>query len=314
MITNNDKLDVFENFYVDRNLPKFRKHEEHQTSQVDTPMSGNSMDPVVPSRIMVRQDTGTFDIHSTEHRQIIDYLRYVRSASPTLANKFRYFFAKRVVFTRHGRGKAKREHLHVDYEDIGQFFANMHTMMTDLDLKEKDIKYYEDIINNAMALGQQALVELLMTQRDTLLAELSMIKDHKVKYVTEKEVVSYYKKAKHSEFLHMAWITNFTRVVPPEVAEMKKYCDERGWFDNYAVLYFDRKGESAQMTAEQKRMAADPILFGLIQNSDKLYFVADWEDEYCDLTLDKMLKVIGKDVLTLNSASVKSRIEKMRAD
>ena len=41
--------------------------------------------------------------------------------------------------------------------------------------------------------------------------------------------------------------------------------------------------------------------------------MADWTDDYCDLTLDKMLKVIGKDVLELNKSSLVNRIEKIKA-
>jgi hypothetical protein len=31
----------------------------------------------------------------------------------------------------------------------------------------------------------------------------------------------------------------------------------------------------------------------LIAGSNKLYYVADWVDEYCDLTLEKFIDVIG---------------------
>ena len=49
------------------------------------------------------------------------------------------------------------------------------------------------------------------------------------------------------------------------------------------------------------------------ENSDRLYYVADWTDEYCNLTLDKMLKVIGEDALELNKASLRKMIEKIKA-
>ena len=94
--------------------------------------------------------------------------------------------------------------------------------------------------------------------------------------------------------------------------EIKKAADERGWFDNYLVLYFTTKGiESAELTKEEVRQKKDPILFGVIRNSRKLYFVADWTDEYCNLTLDKMLKVLKKEVLTVNNEDVRSYIDKI---
>lgn len=39
----------------------------------------------------------------------------------------------------------------------------------------------------------------------------------------------------------------------------------------------------------------DPILFGKIKETDKLYFIADWQDEHCDLTFDKLIDFMGKD-------------------
>jgi len=62
------------------------------------------------------------------------------------------------------------------------------------------------------------------------------------------------------------------------------------------------------MTEKEKEKAKDPILFGVMKNSRNLYFIADWEDEYCDLTLSKMLNVLGKKSLTINNKSVKSRL------
>jgi len=40
----------------------------------------------------------------------------------------------------------------------------------------------------------------------------------------------------------------------------------------------------------------DPILFGVIDGKRKLYFVGEWEDEYCNLTLDQMADVLGREV------------------
>lgn len=310
MITDNDKLEIFEDFFVDRELPKFKKQDE--THSFNT--SDQMMDPSTPMSIRGNTAMIRAPQFRIEDRQVIDTLEWIKFNNPTLRNKVKYFLARRFLFTK--SGTAKREKVvsvHIDYETIGQFFQNMHTTMHDLGIKDKDVSFYTSLVNNAKDLGQVALVEKLMAERDVVLAELSMIKEHSVKYITEEEVVAYYKKAKHSKHLHMTWIRNFARVIPQDAVDVKKQCDELGWFDNYVVLHFDRDGSSAEMTNEEKRRAKDPILFGLIQNSRKLYFVADWTDDYCDLTLDKMLKVIGKDVLELNNESLKTRIEKIKA-
>ena len=58
---------------------------------------------------------------------------------------------------------------------------------------------------------------------------------------------------------------------------------------------FDRK---RKIEAEKKQK--DPILFGTFQNRekkvciDRFYYLGDWIDEFCDLTLDKMINETDK--------------------
>ena len=46
----------------------------------------------------------------------------------------------------------------------------------------------------------------------------------------------------------------------------------------------------------QEHKEKDPIVFGIFTDKeniftlDRLYYVADWVDEYCDLTLDKLVE------------------------
>jgi hypothetical protein len=95
------------------------------------------------------------------------------------------------------------------------------------------------------------------------------------------------------------------------VVEAKKEADKLKVFDNYAVLYFSPKGKKEEeiLTKEEKKRAADPILFGVINNSNKLYYIADWVDEYCDLTLDKLLDKIDEKSFEVTNKSVKTIIK-----
>ena len=44
---------------------------------------------------------------------------------------------------------------------------------------------------------------------------------------------------------------------------------------------------------KQREKRRDPILFGLIKNSRKLYFICDWKTDTDDLTLEKLEKELG---------------------
>ena len=51
----------------------------------------------------------------------------------------------------------------------------------------------------------------------------------------------------------------------------------------------------------------------MFNKSKKLYYIADWKDEYCDLTLDEMFEKIGGNVGEVNNESVKTFIDKIKA-
>ena len=62
-------------------------------------------------------------------------------------------------------------------------------------------------------------------------------------------------------------------------------------FDNYCILHYDPENNAISPTVAGKM--ADPILFGMIQGSTNLYYIADWIDEYCDLTLDRFIEELS---------------------
>ena len=74
-------------------------------------------------------------------------------------------------------------------------------------------------------------------------------------------------------------------------------------FDNYVILHYDPEGNSVAMTNKEKeeevRKAKDPILFGVISGSNKLYYICDWIDEVIgdDLTWDTVVDSLGKEIL-----------------
>jgi hypothetical protein len=77
-------------------------------------------------------------------------------------------------------------------------------------------------------------------------------------------------------------------------------------FDNYVVLHYDPQANAYGMTQEEVRKKKDPILFGVIHSSNKLYFVGDWIDEVCDLTLEQLGVVVGQE--KLDEASLKVNV------
>lgn len=88
--------------------------------------------------------------------------------------------------------------------------------------------------------------------------------------------------------------SEFPRVLPKKVRTILKNLQTKKIFDSYMILYTDfSKPEEELKSTKTLIKEKDPILFGTFNdNPDKLYFIIDWEDEYCDLTLDKLVDTL----------------------
>lgn len=87
--------------------------------------------------------------------------------------------------------------------------------------------------------------------------------------------------------INLTPIVNFGRPIPPEVGVKLKRARETKLFSDFTVLH---AGTAWIKTAAQKIREKDPILFGTVAaQPDRLYFIADWVDEQCHLTLSELL-------------------------
>jgi len=86
-------------------------------------------------------------------------------------------------------------------------------------------------------------------------------------------------------------LENYEREIPNEVVEVLQKV--KSLFTNFIVVFTDYTKEKEHQKKYVKRI--DPILFGMFKDYststivERLYFIADWEDELCDLTLDKLV-------------------------
>ena len=100
-------------------------------------------------------------------------------------------------------------------------------------------------------------------------------------------------------------LERYEREIPDEIVEVIDKTKEL--FDQMYIVYTDYTGkEERKIEAEKKQK--DPILFGTFQNKekkicvDRFYYLGDWIDEYCDLTLDKMMnetEKLGRNIIRI---------------
>lgn len=154
---------------------------------------------------------------------------------------------------------------------------------------DKRIKNLEKAFLKAVDDGQDALSKKMLAEFDRLSREALMMAKG-VKYSIELEHINKYKRSiKDGGHISDTLFGEYTRVIPSDVLKRKKEVEDL--FDSFVIYhYFNKKQEDVKdMGEHEKAKMRDPILFGRIANSNRLYFIADWEDEYCTLTFDEIV-------------------------
>jgi hypothetical protein len=205
--------------------------------------------------------------------------------------------------------KQEKEKRVVSKISIIEFFTRLSGSYTELTPIAEVAQHYEKALVQANTMGQTALFEKLKDLIDVIKGEAILIAMGLKKYVTEEQIVNFYEQVGEDKHLKLTWIRNFGRIIPERIYEAKKSVDGRKIFDNYVILHYDPENNGEKLTKKQVEDKKDPILFGVIKNSRKLYFIADWKDDYCELTLEEMFNVLGEKTLIINNKNVKTFID-----
>lgn len=173
------------------------------------------------------------------------------------------------------------------------------------------VSKYLTALHNATNIGQTALQEELIRGLITNRYESVLYAEGCYYAVTEDLVAKFASQCEKG--LKLSYLKNFSRPIPQDVIDKVAKMNELEVFDNYVVLYYDPEGTVYKETAYEEAKRRDPIIFGVIAGSKKLYYVADWIDEYCDLTLDAFVDALGieKDDLHFDAEEIKkAKLEK----
>ena len=99
-------------------------------------------------------------------------------------------------------------------------------------------------------------------------------------------------------------LAHYERIIPINI--MMELADLKTIFDELYVVYTDYTTEK-EKKVEKERKEKDPILLGAFIDVkdnpnnkksghifEKMYFIADWTDDYCDLTISKLAEKIAE--------------------
>ena len=274
----NGKVLILENIVVDSNLPKYKKEENIDSSISVTP----SFNPSI-----IIDDN------------VLDYLTYVYDNNPSLMLKFKIWLYKKFYMKTYKLGDTKSTK--ISTKQLKEFFDSVKDNIDEISYNNVNeiLNKYSTILENAEHNNQIALIERITDYAETLKFELILSSSKFNKFLTEEDLVKFYNVAsvheKYKTGLNLTYVKNFIKVIPEDITNLKKEADELKVFDNYVILHYDYTGKTISDTKAEAIKRKDPILFGVIKNSKNLYYIGDWIDDYCDLTLDDIIKKLGKE-------------------
>jgi len=171
---------------------------------------------------------------------------------------------------------------------VDVFFEKMKKSKKQLQIIDGMIEKYTSRIEKAQKFGQVALVEQMKDQIEVTKKETLALVGGVKEYLTQEQVEKLLTKT--SKHIEVDYIKNFSRHIPDNLLDLKTKLD--GVFDDYVVMHYDPKKKNTELTKKEKEKKRDPILFGIIKNSRNFYYIGDWIDEYCNLTLKDAVAII----------------------
>ena len=178
-----------------------------------------------------------------------------------------------------------------------EYFERVKSKMTEETTENIKLLYNVtmDKLKKYMVTGQKSAAKELYAKCIYFEKEQKLIDKGVTKYVLISEINNYIDNIA-DECVCVIEMRNFDRPIPDEIVDV--VADTMDIFDEFYVVFTDYTGEKRSKVAKERR-DKDPILFGNIfvdgKVSPKMYFIGDWIDDYCDLTLDKMIEAIAKD-------------------
>ena len=143
-----------------------------------------------------------------------------------------------------------------------------------------------------MITGQTPAAKIVYSKCKALEKEVELM-DHGITTFINRDIIDKYIDDVADDCVVVIELRNYERNIPDDIID--KVADTKEIFDDFYIVFTDYTGEKRAKVAKERR-DKDPILFGNIfedgKPSKKMYFIGDWVDEYCDLTLDKMMNAL----------------------
>ncbi len=159
----------------------------------------------------------------------------------------------------------------------------------------------EKLMDKYLVTGQVNGAKKILFHLENIEKEREIVKMGIDTFIYREDIENYIENVSE-QVVKIIELHRYEREIPDEIVEVIVKVKDK--FDQLYVVFTDYTGE-VEKQVEKERREKDPILFGTFQDEktnsivERFYYLGDWEDEYCDLTLDKMvneMKSNGSDI------------------
>ena len=148
--------------------------------------------------------------------------------------------------------------------------------------------------------GQTGMAKELAHQVELALRELNAAKDGFDIFIDRKDIERYIEKIS-AKCVKIIELEKYERDIPDTVVDKLSLAKKH--FDAIYVVFTDYTEKETKKVAKERR-DKDPIMFGAFHDvddenhnniyvEDRLFFIADWVEDKCDLTLEEMVREIN---------------------
>lgn len=199
---------------------------------------------------------------------------------------------------------------------IKEMFAGVKDSIKTVDKESLDarLEALKGMVKRATVTGQDKLLIKLSDEEKYIQKQYDILhsKDFN-QYVTKSELSDMINDLEDKDLKHLKLteLSNYMHDIPQKVVD--KIVEAKPYFNDFIILH-TVYGKEQKDTDKQREIEKDPIVFGILDNSesvddknydwsDRYYFIADWVDEYCDFDLDSYLSyyenkgLIKKDIM-----------------
>lgn len=222
--------------------------------------------------------------------------------------------------------KKKTTEVNVEELNATQYFNYLKEKkqtVTDKDLKDL-YNGYLLLVEKYSITGQKRVIEKLRFLADNIEKEMQVVGLGINSFVYRDDIEDYIDNISKN-VVKIIELENYPRDIPDNIVQV--IAKTKDIFDKMYVVFTDYTGKAEKEVAKERR-EKDPMLFGTFQKprtdtqnggvvlNDRFYFLGDWEDEYCDLTMDKFLQEAGKEklqtvVIPTNTDEIKEELERL---